>query len=127
MKTKLLFVLLSIVHASACASSPHAADRQVRYVDESGIWSATVSMQEDGDAHLSISSNGKTLDLVMAPSEGDLEMIGGPNDEDIPAHQFVLNGRCWATLAISLGKEYLRFDQKDCGIAEDEILFRRSR
>jgi hypothetical protein len=49
----------------------------MRYQDERGVWNATLVMQRDGNARVTVWSVGKRLVTVLTPTEGDLEILDG--------------------------------------------------
>jgi hypothetical protein len=116
-----------LVH-TACAAPKNEKFVQEYYVSETGQWKASLSMNDKKDAHLVLKSTDQaaSLDLWMSPSKGDLEIIEKPNNEAIPARQYLKTGTCWAALAVSTDGRYLRFEQSGCGIKAEQIFLERS-
>lgn len=104
--------------ASSCASSATTAGITYSYVDGDDEWRADVITAILGGISVELKSttSSEVLQVDLVATSGDPEMIEGPNGEAVPAQQYLTEGSCWASAAISDNKRYLRFEHSGCGI-----------
>jgi len=107
-------------------SAGHSGSKRVPYITADKQWNAWLFPRKDGTARLVLVRvrDHNEFELIMTPTDGDPEILETASGDAVPARQYLHEGACWASLAVSMDKQFLRFKQMGCepGIGGELLL-----